>query len=54
MRRDCADCKNFDVCYRIASGNDVFPDSLPEYFESIRKRDLCAYNDKMNWEPRNQ
>lgn len=45
-RKHCLDCKHFDNCYLIAGGSDLYPKSIPEYFNAMRKRDLCVNNKK--------
>lgn len=49
---DCERCKNFDKCYSLAHGNDNFPSTLPDYFNTIRERDLCVNNGKRLFERR--
>lgn len=57
MQRDCAECKNFEECYIRPT---VFSEramglyaTLIELLKSVRRRDLCVNNDKMNWKQKN-
>ena len=49
---DCEKCKGFEECYKSSFGSDLILASIPEYFNCIRKRDLCVYNDKKLFEDR--
>ena len=50
MEKDCRECRNFNACYEYSFGNDRWPGAVPDYFNRIRKRDLCVNNDKFEWE----
>jgi len=46
----CRECKHFDKCYLIATSTDRYPSTIPDFFNAIRRRDLCVNNDKVDWE----
>jgi hypothetical protein len=46
MKKKCEYCISFTNCYPLSYMSDKFPQSIVEYFNAIRRRDLCVNDDK--------
>jgi len=48
--KHCFLCNEFNFCFYVAYGHDLFPAAVPKYYNYTRQRDLCLHNDKYLWE----
>jgi len=52
INEDCRECKHYQHCYPKIKRDDNTLASVFEHLKAIRNRQLCAFNDKMNYKGR--
>ena len=47
--KNCKDCVNLNDCYLICVDWHRYPNTIPDYFNAIRQRDICVNNNKCDY-----